>query len=112
VDGDGADGDRDPVLMVALLAVSLLVLVVGFQLGLNHVKSGWLFASSSLKLPFHLVGGQAVPIKLAWMYMSLPVGLFLLIVVNIELMLKGLAQVIDPDVELPEVPGMAIQGAE
>lgn len=100
------------VLMVVLLAVSLLVLVVGFQLGLNHVKSGWLFASSSLKLPLHLIGGQAVPIKLAWMYMSLPAGLFLLIVVNVELMLKGIAQIMDPDVELPEVPGMVIQGAE
>ena len=100
------------VLLLVLSMISLLVLVLGLQLGLNHVKSGWLFASSSLKLPLHLVGGSAIPIKLAWMYMSLPVGLALLIAVNVELLLKTLAQIIDPDAKLPETPGMVVAGAE
>lgn len=100
------------VLLICLLIVSLAVLVVGFQLGLKHVNSGWLFASSSLKLPLHLVGGEAVPIKLAWMYMSLPVGLALLIAVNIELVLRALANLIDPEAELPEIPGVDVAGAE
>ena len=100
------------VLFLLLLALSLLVLVVGFQLGLRHVNSGWLFASSSLKLPLDLVGGKAVPIKLAWMYMSLPVGIALLIAVNVELMLRSIAQLIDPDAKLPALPGAEMAGAE
>jgi TRAP-type transport system small permease protein len=90
------------VLGLALLLVSLIVLVYGFRLGLNHVNSGWLFASSSLKLPLEFLGLGLVRIKLAWMYMSLPVGLFLMILVNIELCLKSIAHLIDPDADLPE----------
>lgn len=85
-----------------LLAVSLTVLVYGFQLGLNHVKSGWLFNSSSLKLPLEAFGLGLVRIKLAWMYMSLPTGLALMILVNVELCLKAIAHLIDPDAHLPE----------
>lgn len=90
------------VLGLALLLVSLVVLVYGFRLGLNHVNTGWLFASSSLKLPLEFLGLGLVRIKLAWMYMSLPVGLFLMILVNIELCLKSIAHLIDPDVDLPD----------
>ncbi|MDP3523199.1 MAG: TRAP transporter small permease subunit [Hoeflea sp.] len=85
-----------------LLLVSLVVLVYGFQLGLNHVKSGWLFNSSSLKIPLDFLGLGLVRVKLAWMYMSLPVGLFLMTLVNIELCLKAVAHLIDPDADLPE----------
>lgn len=85
-----------------LLAVSLTVLVYGFQLGLNHVKSGWLFNSSSLKLPLEAFGLGLVRIKLAWMYMSLPVGLALMTLVNVELCLKAIAHLIDPEAQLPE----------
>lgn len=87
---------------LVLLALSLVVLVYGFRLGLNHVNSGWLFNSSSLKLPLEFLGLGLVRIKLAWMYMSLPVGLLLMILVNIELCLKAIAHLIDPEVELPE----------
>ncbi|MBV1726192.1 MAG: TRAP transporter small permease subunit [Hoeflea sp.] len=85
-----------------LLLVSLVVLVYGFQLGLNHVKSGWLFNSSSLKIPLDFLGLGLVRVKLAWMYMSLPVGLLLMSLVNVELCLKAVAHLIDPDADLPE----------
>jgi TRAP-type C4-dicarboxylate transport system permease small subunit len=74
-----------------LLLVSLVVLVYGFRLGLNHVSSGWLFNSSSLKLPLEFLGLGLIRIKLAWMYMSLPVGLLMMTLVNVELCLKALA---------------------
>ena len=51
--------------------------------------SGWIFSSASIKIPFNLIGGKAEPIKLAWMYMSLPVGIVFLISVNIELILRN-----------------------
>jgi TRAP-type C4-dicarboxylate transport system permease small subunit len=73
-----------------LLVISLAVLVIGAQLGLKHVDSGWLFASSSLKLPLFLIGMKSVKIKLAWMYMSLLVGVWLMILVNIELILRSI----------------------
>lgn len=90
------------VLGLLLLLISLVVLVYGFRLGLNHVNSGWLFNSSSLKIPLEFLGMGLIRIKLAWMYMSLPVGLFLMILVNIELCLKAIAHMIDPEAELPE----------
>ena len=71
-------------------SISLLVLVAGLQLGWRHVNSGWLFASSSLRLPLDLVGGTSVKIKLAWMYLSLWTGMLLLTVVNVELILRSL----------------------
>ena len=65
-----------------LLCLSLLVLIVGFQLGWKHVNSGWLFSSSSLKVPLFLIGMKSVKIKLAWMYMSLFTGVCLMILVK------------------------------
>ena len=73
-----------------LLCLSLLVLIVGFQLGWKHVNSGWLFSSSSLKVPLFLIGMKSVKIKLAWMYMSLFTGVCLMILVNVELILRTL----------------------
>lgn len=89
-------------LSLLLLLISLVVLVYGFQLGLTHIKSGWLFNSSSLKLPLEFLGLGLIRIKLAWMYMSLPVGLALMTLVNIELCLKAVAHIIDPKAALPE----------
>ena len=76
------------VLALLLFMVSLLVLIVAAQLGWKHVNSGWLFASASLKLPLHLIGLKAIKIKLAWMYMSLFIGVWLIIAVNLEMILR------------------------
>ena len=77
-------------LTLFLLILSLFVLVIGLDLGLKHINAGWIFNSSSIKIPFNLIGGKAEPIKLAWMYMSLPVGIVFLISVNIELILRNI----------------------
>ena len=77
-------------LTLFLLIVSLFVLVIGLELGFKHINAGWIFNSSSIKIPFNLIGGKAEPIKLAWMYMSLPVGIIFLIAVNIELILRNI----------------------
>lgn len=97
---------------LCLLFVSLLVLVVGFQMGLKHVSSGWLFNSSSLKLPLEYFGFGLVRIKLAWMYMSLPVGIFMMILVNIELTLKAIIGLIDPTLEIPRDHDHTVISAE
>ena len=88
-------------LIIFLLVLSLTILLIGFQLGLQHIKIGWIFNSSSLKVRLDLIGGEQKSIKLAWMYMSLPVGIFLLILVNIELILKKIILTFNTEINLP-----------
>ncbi len=88
-------------LALILLLVSLMVLTVALQLGYNHVNSGWLFASQTLKLDLNFLGYGIVRVKQAWMYMSMFFGVILLFLVNIELCLKTLAGIIDPSIEVP-----------
>ena len=76
------------ILIFLILIISFTVLLIGFEMGLKHINAGWIFSSSSIKIPFSLIGGKTEAMKLAWMYMSLPVGIFLLILVNIELVLR------------------------
>lgn len=95
-----------------LLAMALLVLVVALQLGWKHVNSGWLFSSSSLRLPLDLIGMQAVKLKLAWMFMSLFVGVVLLISVTVELLLRELVRLTGGGDDLEPLPTLATPGAE
>lgn len=99
-------------LSLALLFLSLLVLVVGLNFGWKHVNGGWLFNSSSLKLPLEAFGYGVVRIKLAWMYMSLFVGLILLTSVNIELILRSIITLGGRGDDLRPIPGDDLQGAE
>lgn len=97
------------ILSLFLFLVSLLVLVMGIKLGLKHVNSGWLFSSSSLKIPLSLIGMETVKLKLVYMYSSLWIGLILLTSVNIELILKSLYTLItgnppDTDPASPVIP--------
>jgi len=92
------------IVTLMLLMISLLVLVVGLQFGLKHVDSGWLFSSSSLKWPLQLIGMEAIRVKLAWMYMSLPVGLAMMTLVNVELIIKNFLWLWNPNLELPIDP--------
>ncbi len=92
-------------LSLFLLLVSLLVLITGIKLGYKHINSGWLFSSSSLKIPLSLIGMESIKLKLVFMYSSLWIGLILLTSVNIELILKSLQTMIsgtDSDSSLTE----------
>ena len=100
------------VLALLLFTVSLLVLVVSAQLGWNHVKSGWLFSSASLKLPLHLIGLKVVKLKLAWMYMSLLIGVWLMIAVNVEMILRQVFVLRCQEHHLRPIPTFDTQRAE
>lgn len=89
-------------LTLLLLMISLIVLIVGLQFGIKHVESGWLFDSSSMKWPLFLIGLESTRIKLAWMYMSIPVGLGMMFLVNIELLVKNFISLWNPNIELPK----------
>lgn len=97
---------------VILLSIALSVLIVALQLGWKHVNSGWLFNSSSLKIPLDLLGGKAVRVKLAWMYMSIYVGFIAMTLVNIEMILKNLHMLIDPQADYGHVPDQVTMSAE
>lgn len=90
-------------LAMAFLVMSMLVLVVGIQHGYKHTFGfGGNFNSSSLKLPLDLFGGEVVKMKLRYMYMSLFVCFALMISVNVELMLRSLVSLFNPDADLPD----------
>ena len=89
------------ILIFLILLVSLTVLLIGFDMGLKHINAGWIFSSSSIKIPFSLIGGKTEAMKLAWMYMSLPVGIFLLILVNVELVLRNILSIFNSENNLP-----------
>ena len=57
-----------------------------------------------MKWPLQLIGMEATRMKLAWMYMSLPVGLTLMTLVNIELIVKNFIWLWNPNFEIPEDP--------
>lgn len=100
------------ILSLVLLFLAAMVLVVGVQLGLKHVASGWLFNSSSLKIPLDWFGMKTIRIKLAWMYMSLLVGVGLLLLVNVELILRSILNFTGRSGELPEIADAGTVGAE
>jgi len=89
------------ILIFLILLVSLSVLLIGFEMGLKHINAGWIFSSSSIKIPFSLIGGKTEAMKLAWMYMSLPIGIFLLILVNVELVLRNILSIFNSENNLP-----------
>ena len=89
------------ILVFIILIISFTVLLIGFEMGLKHINAGWIFSSSSIKIPFSLIGGKTEAMKLAWMYMSLPVGIFLLILVNIELVLRTVLSSFNSQIKLP-----------
>ncbi len=89
------------ILVSLILIISLTVLLIAFEMGLKHINAGWIFSSSSIKIPFSLIGGKTEAMKLAWMYMSLPVGIFLLILVNIELVLRTILSSFNSQIKLP-----------
>ena len=89
------------ILVFLILIISLSVLLIGFEMGLKHINAGWIFSSSSIKLPYSLLGGKTEAMKLAWMYMSLPIGILLLISVNIELTLKTILSIFNSQINFP-----------
>lgn len=95
---------RIPALLLTLflLLLSLTVLWVGMRLGWGHAMGfGGNFNSSSLRIPLDIVGGEVIKVKLRYMYGSLLVGVFLLFLVNIELILRAIVALAKPDEILP-----------
>lgn len=100
-------------LSLFLLCVSLAVLVIAVQIGWKEVNGiGGRFATASLYLPTSISFDNWYRIPRSWMMTSLLVGIALLILVNIELLIRGLARLFGRGAELPQLPGTIASGAE
>lgn len=100
-------------LSLFLLCVSLAVLVIAVQIGWKEVNGiGGRFATASLYLPTSINFDSWFRIPRSWMMTSLLVGIALLILVNIELLIRGLARLFGRGAELPQLPGTIASGAE
>jgi len=75
---------------LALLLLSLAVLLYALNFGLsNHVFSlTGRGTSPSLRVPMSLVGGENIRFRNSWAYASLALGLAMLVLVNVELILR------------------------
>lgn len=102
-----------PFLTLALYLISLTVIVVALTYGWSHSMGfGGQFNSGSLRIPLDWFGGEMVRVKLRYMYGSLLVGMVLLLMVNIELVLRSVVALVRPSAELPSVDKIAGYNAE
>lgn len=100
-------------LNLLLLFVCLMVLVIAIQIGWKEVNGiGGRFASASLYLPTSISFDEWFRLPRSWMMYSLVVGLVLLILVNIELIVRQIVQLISKAAILPKIPDGEVGGAE
>ncbi|MBE3638392.1 TRAP transporter small permease [Mangrovicoccus algicola] len=100
-------------LQLVFLAISLAVLVIAARIGLSEVTGiGGRFATASLYLPVSWGLDQWYRVPRSWMMASLLVGVWLLILVNIELMLRRVLALLGHEGDLPEIAGAGHGGAE
>ncbi len=100
------------VLNLFILVLGIITLVVTLSFAYRHVNSGWLFDSSSLRIPLSLAGLETVKLKLAWIYMSLPLGFILMLFVGIELVIRQAHVLIRPGVRYPPPGDKIVTAAE
>lgn len=99
-------------LNLVLLTVSLMVLIIALQIGWKEVTGlGGRFASASLYIPTALDFSEWHRVPRSWMMASILVGMALLVLVNIELILRNLAELCSGRA-LDIVPQANTQGAE
>jgi TRAP-type C4-dicarboxylate transport system permease small subunit len=101
------------VLQLFLLAVTMFVLILAFRIGWAEVTGiGGKFALSSIKVPTSLDFSTWMKVPRAWMMMSFHVCVTLLMMVNIELVLRSLATLLGADDRLPPIKDTEFKGAE
>lgn len=98
-------------LSFGLLAVGLLVLIVAAQIGWAEVTGfSGRFATASLWVID--LGGEWSRVPRSWMMASLLVGVWLMISVTIELMLRQILTAIGRGEDVPPIPESTTVGAE
>ena len=100
-------------LTLALLALSLMILWAGLQIGIREVTGiSGRFATDSLSVPISLDLSQWKKVPKSWQMSSMVVGLVAMIAVNIELMLREFISLIGGGRRLPMIADQVTMGAE
>ena len=95
-----------------ILIICLGVLVVSLQIGWKEVHGlGGRFASASLYLPTSFSFDSWFRLPRSWMMWSLVIGLGMLVLVNIELMLRQIIGLTSKADKLPPIAHSETQGA-
>lgn len=82
-------------LTLVLLTLSLLVLVVAVKIGWSEVTGfGGRFATASLYVPTSFGFDEWLRVPRSWMMASMLVGVILLVMVNVELILRSLVNLL------------------
>ncbi len=101
------------VLTLALLALSLVILWAGLQIGLKEVTGiSGRFGTDSLNVPVSLDLSQWMKVPKGWQMASMVVGLVAMIAVNLELMLREFIALIGGAKRLPDIADQVLMGAE
>jgi TRAP-type transport system small permease protein len=100
-------------LTLALLALSMLILWKGLQIGIKEVTGiSGRFSTDSLSLPVSLDLSQWYKVPKSWMMASMVVGLAMMLVVGIELMLREVITMLGGAEDLPLVSDTVSLGNE
>ena len=100
-------------LQIILLVVCLVVLIFAVQIGWKEVNGlGGRFATASLYVPTSLGFDEWYRVPRSWMMLSLFVGVVLLILVNVELILRRVISLFGGGDSLPVIGGPVAGGAE
>lgn len=100
-------------LQLLLLFLSLSVLLVGFKIGWAEVTGfGGRFTTDALWVPASLDFSEWMKVPRSWTMASLATGITLLISVNVELILRSVAQILGASARLPEIADQVSLGAE
>ncbi|MEN0088363.1 MAG: TRAP transporter small permease subunit [Pseudomonadota bacterium] len=91
------------ILTLLLTCLATFILVTAITYGWAHTFGfGGNFNSGSLRIPFDWFGGEQIKVKLRYMYASFLTCMILLLLVNIELILRQLVLLVRPDATLPD----------
>ncbi len=111
--GQALPATAGKVLSLILLTISFLVLVIAVQIGYAEVTGfGGKFATASLYIPGNLTLTEWIRVPRSWMMLSLFVGVILLLLVNVELILRNLIALIGGDDSVPAIPDADMAGAD
>jgi len=91
-------------LTLLLLFLSLMVLVVAVNIGWNEVTGfGGRFTTASLYVPTSIGFDEWLRVPRSWMMASLLIGVILLVMVNVELILRAIVGLLGGGDRLPDI---------
>ena len=100
-------------LALFLLVISLVVLFFALRIGWSEVTGfGGKFATASLYLPTSITFDEFFRVPRSWMMLSLLVGVFLLLLVNIELILRSVITMLGGEERLPAIDFVRLGGTD